>query len=165
MLVERNGWKWLSTGELFRSTTDEEIKARMASGELISDEMTNRLVEGALEGLKDAVHIVLDGYPRNVVQAQWLVDNLPEFNREIAAVVVFHTPEEELVQRQMGRGRADDTEATIRRRLEIYEEQTRPVIDFYRNRGVEMITVDGLGTVDEVHERIQAAVEEKELTE
>lgn len=165
MLVERNGWKWLSTGELFRSTTDEEIKARMASGELISDEMTNRLVEQALESLSDAKHIVLDGYPRNVAQAQWLVDNLPAYAREIAAVVVFHTPEEELVRRQMSRGRADDTEETIRRRLEIYEEQTRPVIDFYKNRGAEMIVIDGLGTVDEVHERIQAAVEGKQLTQ
>ena len=164
LLVERNGWKWLSTGELFRSTTDEAIKARMASGELISDEMTNKLVDDALHGLKDASNIVLDGYPRNVGQAQWLIDHLPKHGREIAAIVLFETPEEELVRRQAGRGRADDTEDVIRRRLEIYREQTQPVLDFYKAHNVPTVIVDGFGTVDEVHDRVQTAAEAHNLT-
>jgi len=164
MLVERNGWKWLSTGQLFRETTDPEVLARMASGELISDEMTNRLVDEKLHELKEMRQIVLDGYPRNVTQAQWLVDNLPAHGREIAAIILFETPEEELIRRQAGRGRADDTEDVIRRRLEIYKEQTQPVLDFYKAHNVPMITIDGFGTVDEVHDRVQTAAEAQNLT-
>jgi adenylate kinase len=164
LLVERNGWKWLSTGQLFRETTDEAIRARMASGELISDEMTNKVVNAALHQMKDPAHIVLDGYPRNVEQAQWLVDNLPAHGREIATVMLFQTPEDELIRRQAGRGRDDDTEDVIRRRLEIYNQQTQPVIEFYKAQGVPILTIDGFGSVDEVHERVQAAAEQQNLT-
>jgi len=163
LLVERNGWAWLSTGELFRKTTDPEILECMAKGELISDDMTNRLVDDALKDLEGAKHIVLDGYPRNVLQAQWLLNNAPAHKREVRALIVFETPEEELVKRLMGRGRSEDTEEVIKRRLEIYSEQTQPVLDFYKTKNLPIITVDGLGEVNDIHERIQAAVVQQDL--
>jgi adenylate kinase len=164
LLVERNGWKWLSTGQLFRESTDPEVKARMATGELIDNEMTARVLDNALRDMKDPAHIVLDGYPRNIDQAEWLIEHLPKHGREVTAIVLFETPQEELIKRQLGRGRADDNEEVIKRRLQIYEEQTRPLIDFYKTKGVPMVVIDGLGSVDEVHDRVQAAAEEKQLT-
>lgn len=164
MLVERNGWKWLSTGQLFRESTDPEILQRLATGELISDEMTNETLDKALRGLQDTSQIVLDGYPRNTAQAQWLIDHLPKHGREIAAIIVFEVSEDELVRRLSGRGRAEDSPNVIKRRLEIYEQQTRPVLEFYEAHNIPLVKIDGHGGVNEVHRRIQAAAEQKDLT-
>lgn len=164
LLVERNGWKWLSTGELFRESKDPAVIARLASGELISDEMTNQVLNDALSNLSDEVHIVLDGYPRNTAQAEWLEDHLPKHGREIAAVIVFETPEDELVRRLSGRGRAEDDPNIVRRRLEIYKKQTQPVLDFYEKQGTKVVKIDGLGEVNAVHERIQSVAEQHNLT-
>jgi adenylate kinase len=163
LLVERNGWKWLSTGQLFRESTDPKVLERMATGELISDEMTNQVLDDALRQIKDSVHIVLDGYPRNTNQAQWLIDHLPEHGREIVAIVVFEVSAEELVKRLAGRGRVEDTVDVIKRRIEIYEEQTHPVIAFYEAHNVPVAKIDGHGDVTEVHERVQTAAKEKQL--
>ncbi|MBC7581309.1 nucleoside monophosphate kinase [Aeromicrobium sp.] len=164
LLVERNGWKWLSTGELFRQSADPEVIARLASGELISDEMTNEVLNTALTQISDDVHVVLDGYPRNTVQADWLDARLPNHGREIVAVIVFEVPHDELVKRLSGRGRAEDTLQIVTRRLQIYEEQTRPVLEFYEARGVKVVKIDGNGEVNDVHERIQRVAEAHNLT-
>lgn len=164
LLVDRNGWKWLSTGQLFRESTDPKVLAHLATGELISDEMTNEVLDSALHNLKDTSQIVLDGYPRNTSQAQWLIDHLPRHGREIAAIIVFEVSETELIKRLSGRGRAEDSPAVIKRRLEIYEEQTRPVLEFYESRGIPLVKVDGHGQVEAVHERIQSTVEQRQLT-
>lgn len=164
LLVERNGWKWLSTGELFRQSTDPEVIAKLASGELISDEMTNEVLDKALAEIGNGVHVVLDGYPRNPEQAEWLNDRLPNHGREIATVFVFEVPHDELVKRLSGRGRAEDNLEIVDRRLQIYREQTKPVLEFYEKQGTKIVKIDGLGDVNDVHERIQALAEEHNLT-
>lgn len=160
LLVEKNGWNWLSTGQMFRESKDPEVLSRLASGELIDDELTNRVLSEALSKVDNANRVVLDGYPRNTTQAAWLEGHLPEHDREIRAIIVFDTPQEELIKRLSGRGRSEDTPAVIERRLAIYHLNTRPVIDYYQQRGVPVVAIDGVGTVDEVHERIQKAVEQ-----
>lgn len=159
LLVARNGWSWLSTGQLFRSSKDPEIHKLLASGELISDELTNKVLDDALYDLKSASGVVLDGYPRNTAQAKWLMENLPKHEREIGAVIVFEVSPSELGRRLAGRGRAEDSSDIIKRRLDIYEEQTRPVIDFYKRHNVPVCKIDGHGSVGVVHDRIQAAAE------
>jgi adenylate kinase len=163
LLVERNGWKWLSTGQLFRDSTDPKVLAHLATGELISDELTNQVLDSALQEIKGPAHIVLDGYPRNTDQAQWLFDRLPDYGREIVAVIVFEVSHDELVKRLSGRGRAEDTVDVIERRLKIYEEQTRPVLEFYETHDVPIYRINGQGEINDVHERIQATAEEKHL--
>jgi adenylate kinase len=162
--VERNGWKWLSTGELFRQSNDPQVISRLASGELISDELTNKVLDKALEDIGNDVHVVLDGYPRNPEQAQWLNDRLPRHGQEIATVFVFEVPHDELVRRLSGRGRAEDDPGIVERRLEIYREQTKPVLEFYKAQGTKIVKIDGDGEVNAVHERIQALAEEHNLT-
>lgn len=164
LLVERNGWKWLSTGELFRESDDAEVIARLATGELISDELTNEVLDKALDGQRDGPHIVLDGYPRNTAQAKWLEQHLPRHGREIAAVIVFDVPEDELVRRLSGRGRAEDDPKIVRRRLEIYAKETQPVLDFFDKQGIPVVHVDGDGEVNSVHDRIQSVAESSNLT-
>lgn len=159
LLVARNNWSWLSTGQLFRDSKDPQIHELLASGELISDELTNKVLDEALHTVKDTVHVVLDGYPRNTAQAKWLMQHLPKHGREIKAIIVFEVSSDELTRRLAGRGRAEDSLEVIERRLEIYERQTRPVLDFYRKHTVPICKIDGHGDVNVVHERIQAAVE------
>jgi len=163
LLVDRNGWKWVSTGELFRRSTDPEVLDCLASGELIDDDMTNRVLAGALGDMNDMTHIVLDGYPRNTYQAKWLMDYLDKHDREISAIIVFDVPEEELIKRLAGRGRDEDKLEVIKRRLEIYHQQTQPVLEFYKAQNLPISVVDGRGDLPDIHDRIQAIVEERSL--
>ena len=160
LLVSRNGWKWLSTGKLFRDSEDPEVLERLKTGELIDDELTNKVLDQALQDMDVNDHVILDGYPRNPQQAEWLENRLPDHGREIHGIVVFETPQEELVKRLSGRGRSEDTPAVIEKRLNIYAQNTKQVLDYYRDHGVPVFEVNGLGTVEDVHERVQQAVEQ-----
>lgn len=158
LLVERNGWQWLSTGDLFRNSRDPEVLERLATGELIDDELTNKVLDKAIQNVKSDLPIVLDGYPRNLEQVEWLANYLPGHGRKIECVILFEVPREELISRLAGRGRAEDTPDVINRRLDIYQEKTSPVVDHYRNNGISVIAIDGTGAVNDVHQRIQEAV-------
>ena len=158
LLVERNGWQWLSTGDLFRNSKDPEVLERMASGELIDDQLTNKVLDTAIRAADKSGPIVLDGYPRNLDQVNWLVDYLPSQGRKIECVVLFQVPRKELVHRLVGRGRAEDSPEVVSHRLDIYQKKTSPVVDHYREQGVPVISVDGTGPIPEVHERIYEAV-------
>ena len=158
LLVERNGWQWLSTGDLFRKSQDPEVLRRMATGELIDDELTNKVLSAAIKNVDTSKRLILDGYPRNVAQAEWLFSNVPEYGRKVECVVLFEVPREELIHRQIGRGRSEDAPDVIGRRLDIYQEKTKPAVDYYRDAGVPVVTVDGIGSIPDVHERIQEAV-------
>jgi len=160
LLVKRNNWTWLSTGQMFRDSADPEVLNRLKSGELIDDELTNKVLNQALHEVHTDGHVVLDGYPRNPAQAAWLEAQLPKHGREIHCIVVFETPKDELVRRLAGRGRTEDTPEVIAKRLDIYTHNTKPVLDFYKQRGVQVVEVNGLGSVDVVHERIQQTVEQ-----
>ena len=159
LLIKRNNWQWLSTGQLFRDSKDPEIHKRLASGELIDDELTNKVLATALSEVDDDVRVVLDGYPRNTDQAAWLFEYLSESQRNIMCVLQFDVPKEEIMRRLGDRGRVEDSEEVIERRLEIYHEKTKPVLDYYRDKDVVMVKVDGTGAVEEVHERIYKAIE------
>lgn len=164
LLVKRNGWQWLSTGELFRESKNSEVLNRLATGELIDDSLTNSVVDEALDRSLSKVKIVLDGYPRNLAQVEHLVNYLARHDREVSCVVLFEVPREELIMRLSGRGRAEDSPKVINRRLDIYEGKTKPVIEYYREHHVPVIIIDGKGAVNDVHERIHKAVMECQKT-
>lgn len=160
LLVDRNGWRWISTGELFRSSKDPEVLEQLASGGLIDDEMTNRVLGEALERMEYKGELILDGYPRNQVQAEWLMENVGAYGMAIDCVIQFEVPSEELVKRLTGRGRPEDTIEVVSHRLDIYHKKTQPVIDYFDKVRVPVVVVNGVGDVQDVHERIQTAVKE-----
>src|SRR5882762_7304389 len=155
LLVQRNNWNWLSTGELFRSSKDLQVLKRLATGELIDDKLTNKVLDDALGAITDKRFVVLDGYPRNTEQAEWLEEHLPKHGREIRGVIVFEVGKEELTKRLAGRGRDEDKLEVIEHRLDIYNKTTEPVIEFYKKLKVPICRIDGHGDVVAVHERIQ----------
>ena len=135
----------------------------MDAGEYVPDEVTNLMVRNRIDEPDAEPGFLLDGYPRTLAQVEELDGMIKFTGHELDAVVVLTVDGEELVQRLLQRaetdGRSDDTEDVIRRRQEVYAEQTEPLIDVYRDRNL-LIEVDGMGEVDEVTERIFAALED-----
>ncbi|HEX2894156.1 MAG TPA: adenylate kinase [Marmoricola sp.] len=158
----------ISTGDIFRANVSQgtelgvEAKRYMDAGEYVPDEVTNRMVRNRIDEPDAEPGFLLDGYPRTLAQVEELDGMIKFTGHALDAVVVLTVDQEELVQRLLQRaqieGRADDTEEVIRRRQELYAEQTEPLIGVYRDRGI-LVEVDGQGEVGEVTERIFAALE------
>lgn len=151
----------ISTGDLFRMHVGEETplgqeaKRYLDSGELVPDTVTNEMVRERL-GEPDAKSgFLLDGFPRNAKQAEVLGHMLSENDESLDAVIELKVPEDVLVERLLGRGRADDTEDVIRRRQQVYRSETAPLLDYYADI---LVTVDGVGDVDEVSTRVLVAL-------
>jgi adenylate kinase len=134
----------------------------MDAGEYVPDEVTNKMVRNRIDEPDAEPGFLLDGYPRTLAQVEELDGMIRFTGHRLDAVVCLTADDEAVVQRLMQRaaieGRADDTEDVIRRRQEIYAEQTAPLIEVYRERGI-LVEVDGMGEVDEVTARIFAALD------
>ena len=162
-IAEHFGIPAISTGDIFRANVSQgtplgvEAKRYMDAGEYVPDEVTNRMVRNRIDE-PDVEHgFLLDGYPRTLSQVEELDGMIRFTGHQLDAVVVLTVDQDEIVTRLLQRaqeeGRADDTEDVIRRRQEIYLEQTEPLIAVYKDRGL-VHEIDGMGEVDEVTKRI-----------
>jgi len=158
LLASRKHWHWLSTGKMLRDSSDPEVHERQNKGELIDDELTARILREELVSLRDQAEIILDGYPRNTIQAQWLLEILPQLGQSVTCILELYVPEHMSIERLLARGRSDDTPQAIRRRLEIYHAETEPLIDFYQQRGVSHCKINGFGSVEDVYSRVDEAL-------
>ncbi len=155
----------ISTGDLFRANIGnstplgQKAKSYMDAGELVPDEVTNEMVRDRLSDEDAAKGFLLDGYPRNTAQAEVLRDMLSEHGAELTAVLQFDVPEEELVKRMLARGRSDDTEDVIRRRLAVYRSETEPLLQYYRDR---IVKIDAVGSIEEITARALEALRNRE---
>jgi len=131
----------------------------MAAGELVSDEIVLGMIKSRLKQPDAQKGFVLDGFPRNLTQAEMMEDLLDELKIQLDHALLIQVDPDEVVARIAKRAeeedRSDDTEAVVRNRLEIYREQTEPVADFYRKQDI-VSEIHGTGSIDEVHDRIQA---------
>lgn len=160
----------ISTGEIFRANIKNQtdlgvqVAAIIADGGLVSDEITDAIVADRLDQADAAEGFLLDGYPRNEHQVEALDGYLADHGAKLDAVISLVVDPEVLVDRLLKRaaieGRADDNEATIRHRMEVYTAETEPLLTIYRQRGL-LLEVNGLGDVAEVGQRITAALEER----
>ncbi|HEX3204637.1 MAG TPA: adenylate kinase, partial [Propionibacteriaceae bacterium] len=160
-IAEHYGIPAISTGDIFRAMKNadtplaRQVRAIMESGGYVSDEITNEIVQDRLAQPDCQGGFLLDGYPRTLQQVRTLDDYLAGTGRPLDAVISLLADTDEVVVRLLRRavidGRSDDNEETIRVRLQVYVEQTEPLLDLYRSRGL-LVEVDGLGEVDEVSE-------------
>lgn len=155
ILSARHGWRWLSAGQLLRDTHDAELIQEMQSGALVSEERVNDIMKHALVESKDIDTVILDGYPRQLSQAKWLIDTQPDHERSVKMVVVLEVPKAEILRRLKIRGRADDTPEVIEERLRIYRSEIYPILDYFNDQHVSITHVDGTGTIGQVHDRIE----------
>jgi adenylate kinase len=168
VISARLGVPAVSTGDIFRANVSEgtplgvEAKRYMDAGDYVPDEVTNAMVRDRLAQEDAAGGFLLDGYPRTVAQVAELDSMLGDAGTSLDAVVVLTVNDEELVQRLLKRaeteGRTDDTEEVVRHRQDVYNEQTAPLIEVYAERGL-LVEVDGMGAVDDVTERVFAALD------
>ena len=160
-LADKLGVPQISTGDLFRYNISNgtelglEAKKYLDAGDLVPATLTNALVDDRLNNDDVASGFILDGYPRSVEQAEALDEMLKKRDLSLDAVLEFRVPEEELVARLKGRGRADDTEDVIRNRFKVYRDETAPLLDYYSEA---LITVDAVGELDEVFTRAVKAL-------
>lgn len=168
-LSEHLGVPHVSTGDMFRAhlkggtALGKEVEAILASGRLVPDAITNRMVAARLAEPDAVGGVLLDGFPRNVQQAAWLDGYLAARGTTLTGVVALDVPEAELERRLAGRareqGRADDADpAVIRQRIATYREQSEPCLAYYgETGGVAVHRVDGVGSIADVAERVKTA--------
>ena len=171
LIVEKYTLKHLSTGDLLReeiakkSDLGVEAESYISKGNLVPDKMILDILSNAIdEQTKNSKGIILDGFPRNVAQAEALEALMMKLNKEITILIDLNVDHQELISRLLKRGetsgRCDDNMETIRKRLEVYHNKTAPVSDFYRNKN-KYASIDGMGTVDEIFSRISAVIDTK----
>lgn len=167
IFLERTGLVQISTGEILRNAVaagtelGKKAKEFMDKGELVPDAVVIGIIEQRIREPDCAKGFILDGFPRTIEQAQALDSILAKLGLELDHVVNFEVPEEELVRRLLGRaaeeGRSDDNPDSIRKRLEVFHEKTKPLIDYYEKKG-KLRHVSGVGSTTEIAERVKAVV-------
>jgi adenylate kinase len=171
LIVEKYTLKHLSTGDLLRNEIAEksalgiEAESFISKGNLVPDKMILDILSKAIvEQTKDSNGIILDGFPRNVAQAEALEELMTKLRKEITILIDLHVDNQELIDRLLKRGetsgRCDDNLETIKKRLEVYECKTAPVSDFYKKKN-KYAAVNGMGTIDEIFGRISNVIDSK----
>ena len=154
----------LSTGDMLRAARDAQTEVGrkadqfMSAGQLVPDPIIVTIIAERLQQPDCQAGYLLDGFPRTIAQAETLDQMLAERKTPLDAVLVLQVPEEELFQRLAGRGRADDEPEVIRRRLVAYRQQTEPLLDYY-GKANSLKNVDGVGSVDDIFDRIKAVLD------
>src|SRR5690606_19698094 len=158
----------ISTGDLLRAEVAAgtplglQAKGVMARGDLVSDEILLGMLRSRFSQEDTRAGFILDGYPRNLAQAAALDELLASLGQKFDAAVQLAVDNEQIIERLAGRakaeGRADDTPESVRHRLNVYDEKTAPVIDYYRQHG-QLTVVDGVGSLDDVFARIVEVIQ------
>ncbi len=161
-IVKKFGVTHLSTGDMLRAEVSAgtplglEAKKIMDEGQLVSDDIVLGMIKGQIE--KADKGFLLDGFPRNINQAEQLDELLEEMGQPIQKVIYFDVPFEVIKERLASRGRSDDTEETIRKRRKVYEEETFPLVDYFIRQG-KLQTIEGTGEIEEISQNIFEALE------
>ena len=154
ILAEKRDLKWLSVGEVLRGTGrfDEILKA----GKLVNDDEVIKLMsEEIKKAEEEGKNVLLDGFPRNVYQAEWAGKNIAE---KIEKVVYLEVPKEELYKRLELRGRVDDTKEAIERRFKIVEQNICSILEILEAKGVKVLKLSGVGDIEEVTKRLEEGI-------
>jgi len=160
LLARRLGIPRYSTGDILRQALRERTpmglaaKRFMRAGELVPDDVMLGIIGEVLASEESANGFLLDGFPRTVAQAEGLRRTLEEMGTGLDAVVNLTVPDDVIMHRLSTRGRKDDLAKTIRRRLEVYRAQTKPVLDWFADAGVRILAIEGVGDIEEIQQQI-----------
>lgn len=159
ILAREFGLVWLSAGQVLRETKDPEVTKIQEAGQLVPDTLTIPLMRQAMaENLAAGRDLIIDGYPRDPEQAEWMAANAAD---RIERVLYIDVSKDELLKRIKLRGRSDDTDEAILRRFQIVERNINEVCRIFAEHGVKIVKVDGLGTMEEVAARLRAEMPER----
>ena len=153
-LAAIQGWRWLSAGQLLRDTRDPEVLQAQQEGKLVNSDKVNKIIGDALDRASDINKVIVDGFPRKLEQAKWLVENRTMHNRSIGLVIVMEVQRDELMKRLQLRGRVDDTVEAIDDRLRIYRQEIYPILNYFADQNINIVHIDGAGTPGQVHDKV-----------
>ncbi len=148
-------WRWLSVGQVLRDLKDPEILAHMQTGDLIDDKIVQKALSETFKQSGIETRLILDGFPRTVEQADWLLKHLPQHGRSIRAAIVLLVPHEEITNRLRLRARSDDKDAVIRKRTTQYYEEIPPILEYLQQNDVPVLKINGVGDVKDIHKNIE----------
>ncbi len=160
LLARRLGIPRYSTGDILRQALRDgtpmglEAKRYMHEGELVPDGVILGIIAEALAHQESEEGFLLDGFPRTVAQAEGMNVLLAEMGQKLDAIVDLSVPDAEIMKRLSTRGRKDDLQETIRRRLQVYEAKQKPLLDWYAKSGVRVVSVLGVGDIDDIQAHI-----------
>ena len=162
------GLNHISTGEVLRGEIKKgsqlglTAKSYIDNGQLIPDSLMTDILASVLDGLQDSRGVIFDGFPRTIAQAVSLKDMLAARGQEVSVMLDLEVPEDELMVRLIKRGqetgRADDNEETIKKRLAVYNSQTAPLIQWYKDEGKHRL-INGHGSLEQIFENIRKAID------
>jgi adenylate kinase len=160
-LIADFGFTMIGVGDIFRwmiknnTTIGRQMKETIAAGKLVDDQLVLNVIGNRLDIHDWDAPVILDGFPRNEAQRKWLFE---EKKYAFDGVLYLHVPnEEEVVERMLARGRSDDNEVAIRKRLEEYHNETEPTLEWYDKQGL-LRRVDAVGSVEDVYARVKTAL-------
>jgi adenylate kinase len=154
LLADEHGYAWISTGEILRVLVTGKRRQEMLQGKLLSDEEVINILDKVLELIDTSQEFVLDGFPRTVPQADWLIRQAERGRFELSAVVHLSASEDVVRERLMERGRVDDNQDAIAQRFNEYHTVTVPIIDHFKKEGIHVYDIDAAQTPREVHDAI-----------
>lgn len=158
LLADRLGFPWLSTGEFLRMLIAGERRRQMLEGKLLDDTEIIALVQKIFRIVDIEHEFVMDGFPRTLAQADWLMAQRKHGQLDVTAVIHLKASEEVVLDRLLSRGRQDDQAEVIKERFREYEESTQPIINDFKQNGVAVFDIDGEGEIETIHEAIVKAI-------
>ena len=158
LLAEHLGYEWLSTGEYLRSNITGERRQQMLEGKLLDDQEIIDILKNFFADIKDNTKCILDGFPRTLTQASWLLEEQKKGLMRIDSVIYLEASKDVVRERLMARGRSDDPPEVLDQRFEEYEKLTLPIIEWFKENGVVVHRIDAEMTVEEVRDDIISKV-------
>lgn len=159
MFADEHGYAWISTGEILRVLVTGKRRHEMLKGKLLSDEEMIAILDTVLNLIDREQEFVLDGFPRTVNQADWLLEQVHKGRLRLTAVVNLDASEDIVRKRLIARGRQDDTEDAIAKRFEEYRNVTLPILEHLRQEGVHICTIEASKSPREVHDDILECID------
>jgi adenylate kinase len=154
ILAEKYGWRWLSVGQLLRDQHNPVLDKTMKEGGLVDDNFVVNMMHDAIKAAEYAEqNAILDGYPRDVWQAEWLVEH--DDLKGVEGAIILNVPAEELWKRLEERGRVDDKKEAIERRWSIFEQTISTMSEILKKEGLKIEEIDGVGSIEQITERIE----------
>lgn len=149
LLAEHHGYQVIAMGDVVRAEMSDDQRARVLKGDLLRDDEIISMLDGRLAQLDDLDHVLLDGFPRTIPQAEWLLQQTDRF--QINAAIHLVASRDAVKARLLERARADDNAAAIEKRFDEYQKSTAPILDWLASHGVHVVNIDGERPVEAVN--------------
>lgn len=154
LLAEKDGYHLMTMGDVLRQNASDSQRQKMQAGELLDDQDIIEVVERVLNDFPEKDKVLLDGFPRTLAQAEWLVKEVEKGRFSLKSAIHLVASREAVKARLIDRARTDDVDGAIEQRFDEYEKSTAPIIDWLRQHNIDVYDVDAERSIDEIHEDI-----------